>query len=504
MGKITRTLPYLLPFLVGIGFKSIIDLLFVDITDTLKQLRIEIVANDQNFVKFKSNFYQQLSHCMVDNLGHSNQNELLAIDHLSEGGINEILEYHSKERKEDNHQNSIEELLKSKNYQPPQFFKPKNEYEVTRWDFVDVSKNNVYSTDVLGLGEPRVGLNGKFLQEKADLEKQLGIKIKNFYRREDIYRGIDYMIDTIQSEPNSISQDFESGQRIHVLKPLIPGYKILSKTSNLENSQQTIKLIMPVSKVADRLKKFLENFQKSDFFKVDLILVSMSKNPPASDGDVERLVSRYNKKANIKVVNVDEEFNRGRALNLGANLCNRLDILFFMDVDILFDQGTLNRCRANAIPDKQVWFPIVWNQYDPKIITDGNPPGRDPQTIFNERTKEYSINRWTGFWIHYGFGMICLYKSDFDGVGKFPEIAGWGGEDVGIYRNFISNNYKGMSDLEIIHSVDPGMIHVYHDRSCDQTKLTQDQYRMCMGASSETLGNKQQMATLYMKSQGLL
>jgi len=203
-------------------------------------------------------------------------------------------------------------------------------------------------------------------------------------------------------------------------------------------------------------------------------------------------------------LNVDEDFNRGRALNLGANLCNRLDLLFFMDVDILFDQGTLDRCRANAIPDKQVWFPIVWNQYDPKIISSGNPPGQAQHEILDKKSNTYNINKWTGFWIHYGFGMICLHKSDFDGVGKFPEIAGWGGEDVQIYRNFIKNNYNSMSNLEVIHSVDPGMIHVYHDRSCDRKKLTQEQYRMCMGASSETLGNKQQLYTLHMINQGLL
>ena len=514
MTRTSRLCQYSIILIIGFVLRGFFDVIFFDIDKVLSDLKIEIIKNENKLASvsaenpcfgegFEREVGKRVEKILSQPLSQKSQVQDTDVDVLHEIAI-ENYENHPQPQISQNQinlnlqslsQENIKKLLNLnlKAHIPPSAFKPKNEYEVTRWDVI--IGNNVYSTDVLGLGEPRIGLNGKFLAEKLQLEEFLGVKIKSFYRREDIFRGIDYLVDTAQNE------------RIRVLKPLYPEMKILSKESH-QNVPTTVHLIMPVSKVADRLRKFLEKFKNDNLENVHLTLVSMSEKPKASDGDVKKLVEQIfqnSKISNINVIEVDEPFNRGRALNIGSNSLNRLSLIFFMDVDITFTKETLDRCRNNAKPDKSVWFPIVFNQYDPKIIINGNPPGRaDISSNQDPNPKLMEINKWTGFWIHYGFGMICLYKSDFDAVGKFPEIAGWGGEDVGIYRNFIKNNYERLSNLEVIHSVEPGMVHIYHDRKCDRSSLSDEQYRMCMGATSETIGNRQQLAVMYLKSEGLL
>lgn len=39
-----------------------------------------------------------------------------------------------------------------------------------------------------------------------------------------------------------------------------------------------------------------------------------------------------------------------------------------------------------------------------------------------------------GHWVHYAYGMVCLYKSDYSAVGGFDlSRQGWGGEDVELF-----------------------------------------------------------------------
>ena len=43
-----------------------------------------------------------------------------------------------------------------------------------------------------------------------------------------------------------------------------------------------------------------------------------------------------------------------------------------------------------------------------------------------------------GFWREYGFGMLGIYKSDFDNSGGFDmNLHGWGLEDVHLVTNIV-------------------------------------------------------------------
>ena len=91
-------------------------------------------------------------------------------------------------------------------------------------------------------------------------------------------------------------------------------------------------------------------------------------------------------------------------LQIGAESCDADSLLFFCDIDMLFTAAFFKRLLNNVKPGT-AYYPIIFSQYDPDRV------GR-PKTHF-------TVNEMTGFWREYGYGMVALYKQDFDKAGGF-------------------------------------------------------------------------------------
>jgi chondroitin sulfate synthase len=70
----------------------------------------------------------------------------------------------------------------------------------------------------------------------------------------------------------------------------------------------------------------------------------------------------------MNLLKIDTLPASGKTLDLGMSQCSDDSLLFFIDVDILFDNDTLSRIRRNTIKNVQVYYPIVFSQYDPTLI----------------------------------------------------------------------------------------------------------------------------------------
>ena len=197
----------------------------------------------------------------------------------------------------------------------------------------------------------------------------------------------------------------------------------------------------------DTFKQFMETFTKVCILgdqRVHLTIVYFGEDELNMAQKIVKNVSQAYNFTHVTFLTKDTEFSRGVGLLSGAEAWDKGNVLmFFCDVDIYFDERFLDRCRMNAEPGRKVYYPIVFSLYNPDIVYHGrNIPDWHDQLV---------IGKNSGYWRDFGFGMTCLYRSDFLYMKGFDtNIKGWGAEDVKLYRKFVSSN------LEVVRAPDRG------------------------------------------------
>uniref|UniRef100_A0A7N8WY91 Hexosyltransferase n=1 Tax=Mastacembelus armatus TaxID=205130 RepID=A0A7N8WY91_9TELE len=243
-------------------------------------------------------------------------------------------------------------------------------------------------------------------------------------------------------------------RRLVLFRPFGPLMKV--KNERLDTATVLINIIVPLSRRIDKFKQFMQNFREVNF-------------------------------KNYTLLQLDEEFSRGRGLDIGARAWKGGNVLlFFCDVDIYFTADFLNTCRLNTQPGKKVFYPVLFSQYNPTLIY-GSPEHIPPVE------QQLVIKKDTGFWRDFGFGMTCQYRSDFINIGGFDiDIKGWGGEDVHLYRKYLHSN------LLVVRAPSRGLFHLWHEKHCAD-ELPPDQYRMCMQSKAMNEASHGQLGMLFFR-----
>lgn len=259
-----------------------------------------------------------------------------------------------------------------------------------------------------------------------------------------------------------------------------------------------IHMIVPVSGRLSNLKRLLTNFnavvmRSSDptLFNVHLHIILMETSE--DDGVKMSTIAEYvdgfiqlNQIDRIHLIEVkNTNFTRGFARSFGASRFNDTDLLFFIDLDMVFTRDLFPRIRHHTIFNKQVYFPIIFSQYDPSFWTTN-------KTDMNFQSFSLSDN--IGYWRQYGFGMLGIYKADLGLIGNWNvEIHGWGKEDVDIYDKIVHS-----PNLTVFRTVDQSLMHIFHTKQCS-TSLHHDQLAMCKGTKSITLGSQRVLVDHVLK-----
>ena len=194
-----------------------------------------------------------------------------------------------------------------------------------------------------------------------------------------------------------------------------------------------------------------------------------------------------------------ERFSRAKLLSLGAAKYAHHDddpLMFFCDVDVMFDANFLELCGAHAKRGEQVFFPILFSLY--------KKASREQVTDHGDNLAgvKLRISDETGYWRDSGFGMTCLFKSDFERVDGFLDTrqrqrqnctrrermqqdeqlidrGGWGGEDVHLYRKFVELSNVARK-FRVFRAIVPGLFHIYHAKECNSSEMTPVTYRDCV------------------------
>ncbi|XP_050293371.1 chondroitin sulfate N-acetylgalactosaminyltransferase 2 isoform X2 [Anthonomus grandis grandis] len=396
-----------------------------------------------------------------------------------------------------------------------------NEYELIPFNHFTYSR--VYPSD-LGLGkrvvEKPIGYKRKDLLEALmkgldTLNRNVTDKLKR-YTLDDFLEGL-YRIEPTTGTQFEMYFKSKSGNRtsssehtvgngytkLVVMRPFAPLQTITSESLVGPKDKELIHIILPLSGRTATFQNFMDKFVKialKNDKRVHLTVVYFGEEGLAEARSImSRVLMTKNSGGsanNLRLLALNETFSRGKGLRVGAEralntgkvhqeeLLDKIpgqalksttkDVLLFMcDVDIVFSARFLDRCRWNTKPGKKVYYPVVFSLYNPHVVYTLQGKEVPPEN------EQLVISRDTGFWRDFGYGMTCQYRSDFLKVKGFDEdIVGWGGEDVMLYRKYVTSSVK------VIRATDPGIFHIWHPKVCSggpgNQKLSADQYRACI------------------------
>ncbi|XP_071586492.1 chondroitin sulfate synthase 3 [Heliangelus exortis] len=295
--------------------------------------------------------------------------------------------------------------------------------------------------------------------------------------------GEELNVRSMLEETNTDTQSFLSNS-LKIFSSSFQGTKDIG-----EHSDKKIHILVPLKGRFDVFSRFMDNFEKTCLIprqNVKLAIILFSSELDQDSSKHVDLIKEYKiryPKADMTLIPMAGKFSRALGLEMASSHFDNGTLLLFCDVDMIFTPGFLQRCRDNTIQGEQVYYPIIFSQYDPKVIYGGNPPA-DSSFVFTKRT---------GFWREYGFGITCIYKSDLFTAGGFDtSIQGWGLEDVDLFTKVVRSGLRAFRSQEV------GVVHIFHPVQCDPN-LHPKQYKMCIGSKASMFASTVQLAELWLQ-----
>ncbi|XP_012278508.1 chondroitin sulfate synthase 1 [Orussus abietinus] len=410
-------------------------------------------------------------------------------------------------------------------------FKPKSVKEVIPWDFISRSEFSLRDSN------PRRRIHSHIKEGLEDITREVMASINACsrqrgriveersalygYRRVDVF-GADTILDLLLVYRKYRGRKLTIPVRRHVylhqhfngleIREVVDGVELAPEGPRNEKSLKSllhggllsfglghrrdpkspmdklIRFVLPLSGRYEILERFLKKYEEvclQHQENVELLLVLFPDKLEANLTRPLTLIDDLKYKhpsSRMDVVLGSGNFSRARALHLGVTRSKREDLLFFIDVDIVFTREALTRIRLNTIVNRQVYFPIVYSQFDPKVVY-GDRKKRD----------DMLVNDFSGYWRQFGFGIVSLYKEDYETVGGFDlSINGWGKEDVDLFEKVVKSN------LTIFRAVDRNLVHVYHEVECNED-LPESQLLMCKGTRADTYAGTELLAKIIYK-----
>ena len=245
--------------------------------------------------------------------------------------------------------------------------------------------------------------------------------------------------------------------------------------SNRLIDNEMINFVIPLFGRTTMLYRYMDTF-KNSFLEhnenVSVLVMMYSEEGKSNTSAlinkaIEELSGEYPDKA-IRLIQRNGSFNRGVALEEASTYFQPNNLLVFLDVDCLVSKDILQQIRLNTKQGKQVYFSIMFSEYNPSFVRVNGT-----RSFVNEN----------GFWRFPSFGQVSIYKSDFDVVGGYNlEFRGWGKEDIDFIQRVLDTN------LTVFRVPDMGLFHKFHPIFCDPD-LPSDNYAMCRGTIGSTIGS---------------
>lgn len=293
--------------------------------------------------------------------------------------------------------------------------------------------------------------------------------IPTVYRHLSTVRGLAYSTDL----------QFEVNKRCSLLQ--LRGFRkflnIQSRIIELDN-QAPVTFVIPLYNKRRAFDRFLKMWI-SEVMEKNVHLLFTISNKDNDLTAITEMISRASQTLpsdmSLGYTVKSGAFSRGPILNFGAKFVRNDHIMCFMDIDLQLKKSTFNRIRANTIKGKQVYFPIMFSQYD---------------SNFNDILEGHNSN--SGYWRDSSYGQVCLYKEDYLNSLKLTEtIYEWGKEDLEFAEQIINKR-----KLNIFRSPDVGITHIFHPIKCDRINNV-IQRDMCTAVKHRTFASRKVLSKTF-------
>jgi len=198
-------------------------------------------------------------------------------------------------------------------------------------------------------------------------------RLENGYRRLDLVRGIEYVIDVHVSLNENRTTEF---RKLHLVRP----FGAMHLLSNVVfDAAKLIHFIVAVPGPTPELHRFLRNFEDVFAHGSDqaYLLIVVCSNVTREMEDVRSAANvvqhRHHETLHVRVVHTRRPFDVALALDLGSRQLPGSALVAFADVQVWFTRAALRRCQLHAVENHQVYYPVIFAQYSPSIVRQFSP-----------------------------------------------------------------------------------------------------------------------------------
>lgn len=378
--------------------------------------------------------------------------------------------------------------------QPPH--KPEDQYSVMHWTYFTETHiyldnehsngNKISHVDERDLDDIK-NVTLENLNKKYHSRYQIK-KLVNGYRRFDSTRGMEYILDLLLLDRRK--KGMECMKRVHLLRPL--GDIQLVPVIN-ENVTATIYIIVPL-KPEDVgffdmfiVKYAVSCLQRKEDIKMIVVFLNgnssqSQKHPKDPFRRPKTMISdytmKYKQKGKLTWKVLPNVFSETEIIDsLQSEFTT--DALIFMttvNMEMSVDDTNqfLERVRINTIKQKQVFFPIGFQQYRPNLIYEKRP---FPSNV--------RIGQKLGFWNTRSVEHASFYLSDYIAARKVLTS-----KPINIFSMFVANK-----KLHVFRAIEPNLKLQWRHMTCDPN-MTPQEYEECVTRNVEGLAGQRHLALL--------
>ncbi|XP_013778631.1 chondroitin sulfate synthase 2-like [Limulus polyphemus] len=395
-------------------------------------------------------------------------------------------------------------------------FKPESRFDVISWNhfngthkFLDPTDPQVVSRLVGVKQTDTIAILNDCLQW---LQKKYGKVfssqvLENGYWRIDPTRGMEYLMDIklLNNKQNKIVQ-----KRLEIVRPLNK-IEIIPVPYVTEHTRIALVTVVKADEIT-YAKEFLSEYEVACLEKQEnsaLLLVFLyGPNDPGKGskddvfGQLKSLISFYNNRyraggAKIAWLSVKTDIREPPDFAVMDLVCRKLtpeSIVLLGNLKMEIRTDYLNRVRMNTILGFQVFFPIPFVQYHPKVQ--------------GTTSKNFEIKKDLGHFDIHSYQSMSFYISDYIAARtlikkEVPFVK----TDRDLKNERLYNLEYGIFDMfvrsklcHVLRAIEPELRIKYRTLSCS-LDLNHEAYQQCLHSKKESLGSKSQLAKLILKKE---